>query len=69
MHSDSRLIFIVRSCPNVTALYYYYILEINFTKRQKVYEWFYSIAMILCYLIKIDVGETKGKGLSCTIPQ
>ena len=24
--------------------------------------------MILCYLIKIDVGETKGKGLSSTIP-
>ena len=24
--------------------------------------------MILCCLIKIDVGETKGKGLSSTIP-
>ena len=37
-------------------------------KRQKLYEWFYSIVMILCYLIKIDVGETKGNGLSSTIP-
>ena len=49
----------------MTALYYGYI---NITKRQTVYEWFYSIVMILCYIIKIDVGETKGKGLSSTIP-
>ena len=61
-------LFIVLSCPCVTLLYYDYILEIKLTKRQKVYEWFYSIVMILCYLIKIDVGETKGKGLSSTIP-
>ena len=66
MHSDSHLIF--DRCPCVTALYYDYILEINLTKRQKVYEWFYSNVMILCYLIKIDVGETKGKCLSSTIP-
>ena len=52
----------------MTALYYDYILEINLTKRQTVYEWFYSVVMILCYLIKIDVGETNGKGLSSTIP-
>ena len=36
-------------------------------KRQTVYEWFYSVVMILCCLIKLDVGETKGKGLSSTI--
>ena len=59
---------IVRSCPCVIALYYDYILEINLTKRQKVYDCFYSIVMILCYLIKIDVGETKCKCLSSTIP-
>ena len=58
---------IVRSCPCVTALYYDYILEMNLTKRQTVYDWFYSIVMILCYLIKIDVGETKCKCLSSTI--
>ena len=51
----------------MTALYYDYILEINLTKRQTVYEWFYSTVMILCYLIKIDVGKTNGKGLSSTI--
>ena len=74
MHSDSHPIFdrtqlsaaVESFC--VTALYYDYILEINLTKRQTVYEWFYSIVMILCYLIKTDVGETKGKGLSSTIP-
>ena len=65
---------IVRSCLlwwspcAVTAQYYDYILEINLTKRQTVYEWFYSSVMILCCLIKIDVGETKYKGLSSTIP-
>ena len=37
-------------------------------KCQKVYEWFYSVVMILCYLIKIDVGETKDNGLSSTMP-
>ena len=51
----------------MTALDYDYILEINLTKRQTVYEWFYSTVMILCYLIKIDVGKTHGKGLSSTI--
>ena len=51
----------------MTALYYDYILEINLTKRQTVYEWFYSTVMILCYLIKIDVRKTNGKGLSSTI--
>ena len=59
---------IVRSCPCVIALYYDYIVEINLTKYQKVYEWFYSIVMILCYQIKMDVGETKGKCLSSTKP-
>ena len=64
---------IVSSCllqwsPCVTVLYYDYILEKNFTKRQKIYECFYSIVMILCFLIKINMGETKGKGLSSTIP-
>ena len=64
---------IVSSCllqwsPCVTVLYYDYILEKNFTKRQKIYEWFYSIVMILCFLIKINMGETKGKGLSSAIP-
>ena len=48
-------------------LYYDYILEINLTKRQKVYDWFYSVVMILCYLIKIDVEEIKCKCLSSTI--
>ena len=38
---------IVRSCPCVTALYYDYILEINLTKRQNVYDWFYSIDPML----------------------
>ena len=52
----------------MTALYYDYILKTSLTKRQTVYEWFDSIVMILCYVIKIDVGETKGKGLSSTIP-
>ena len=37
-------------------------------KRQKVYEWFNSVVMILCCLIKIDVGVTKGKCLSSTKP-
>ena len=59
---------IVRSCLCVTAQYYDYILEINLTKRQNIYDWFYLIVMILCYLIKIDVGETKCKCLSSTIP-
>ena len=60
---------IVRSCLLrwslccVTVLYYDYILEINHTKPQTVYEWFYSVVMILCYLIKIDVGETNGYSL------
>ena len=31
----------------VTALWYAHILEINLTKRQTVYEWFYSIVMVL----------------------
>ena len=31
--------------------------------RQTVYEWFYSVVMILCYLIKFDVGETNGYSL------
>ena len=73
MHSDFHHIFdrtqlsvAVESC-SVTALYYDYILEINLTKRQTVYEWFYSTVMILCYLIKMDVGKTNDKGLSSTI--
>ena len=37
----------------MTALYYDYILEINLKQRQT----FYSVVMIICYLIKIDVGE------------
>ena len=51
-----------------TALYYDYILEITLTNRQTVYERFYSSVTILCCLIKIDVGETKCKGLSSMIP-
>ena len=64
---------IVRSCLLwrspccVTDLYYDYILVITLKKRQTVYEWFYSMVMILSYLIEIDVRETKGKGLSSTI--
>ena len=61
MHSDSHLIF---DRTQMCAA----ILEINLTKRQTVFEWFYSVVIILWYLIKIDVGEAKGKGLSSTIP-
>ena len=77
MHSDSYLIFdrkqlsaavesLLCNCP---------ILRLHTGDKPyetsnslwMVYEWFYSIVMILCYLIKTDVGETKGKGLSSTI--
>ena len=69
MHSDSHLIFDrTQLSAAVEDLLCNYILEVNLTTRQTVYEWFHSIVMILCYLIKTDVGETKGKSLSSTIP-
>ena len=74
MHSDFHHIFdrtqlsVAGESCSVTVLSYDYILEINLTKRQRVYKWFYSTVMILCYLIKIDVGKTNDEGLSSTIP-
>ena len=61
-HSDSHLSFdrtqlSLCNCP---------ILRVHTGDKpyetQKVYEWFHSIVMILCYLIKIDVGEKKRQG-------
>ena len=75
MHSDSHLIFdrSQLSAAMESLLCNGPVLRLHtgdkpYEKRQTIYEYFYPIVMILCYLIKSNVGETKGKGLSSTIP-
>ena len=69
MHSDSHLTFDRRqlSAAVESLLCNSPILRLHTGdkpyERQTVYEWFYSIVMILCYLIKIDFGETNGCSL------